>query len=1737
MTRRDNWCLRTASLLTISLMVIGSAWSVRADTITESASADSFVFDGSYANDNFGADAQLSAGYVSGFNAITYIKFPVNLDPGFSIESATLRLYCIPSQSGSFKVQRASGSWSEGSITWNNQPGYLSTPWTFIALDATDVWAEWDVTSIVEKWHVDGDPNNGFIVWSGAIGSGGYFNFASSENGTSSRHPELVIIGSTAPPDPSMTATFTPQTFNLEEDESDTKNNIWTVGNNGDDGSSCTYSFTKSAGSGWLTISPDSGTLTRSGAPIYNEIDVSADATGYSSGSYTSTVTLVSSDPDFPDVQREVIMNVSPPPGPDWAFSGSQLLDLGPYEPGQLIPFEITVTNKGNLAAPASRVLLESYDYYTTNDYRELFVDVPGISVGGSYTTNVGIWCGPNTTHIYINREVNADGLTEQDYANNSGWTFNTVSECKPSRLFGDVSEKTGFSGDPVNTAIGNFVHHSTDMAIPARIDAFEFTRFYNSLSTNVSAMGRGWRHTFMYSMDLTTANRPGVIYPDGHSEYWNDIGGSYVPLFPQIFNKLEADGGGWKLTMKDLTTVNFDSTGRCTGYADKNGNTVTFGYTGDNLTTVIDPTGRTLTLTYSGPKLTKVQDWTGRHVDFSYTGDNLTGVTDTRTNSIALRYDGGNRLDRITDQRGNHVMTVVYDSLGRAIQQTDANTNVMSFAYDSPAAFSTTITNADGTSSVHVHNESYQLVEVIDELGRSVSYTYDDTTGLRSSITDKRTNTTSWAYDSRGNLLQTDYPDGTSEIYVYNSLDLPVTHTDPATNVTSWAYDANGNVLAETNALGQSRSFTYNGFGQKTLEVDRSGASRTFTYDGQGRLTRVEDADGIGETYGYDALWRRTTVTDDRANTTTTVYNPDDSIAEVQRPIGTVQYSYDAAGNLIQETDANGNTTTYEYDGNNNRTRVILPGGLGSTEYEYDSMNRLAVKTDGRGNAWTNVYYADGRLHKELDPLGNEHVYSYDPAGNVVSEIDASGRTNSYTYDAMNRRLSSVDGEGHTTTFEYDSRGLKVRQTDKRGNDTLYGYDALRRMTSVTIKASSPAQDATTAYTYDEEDRLLTMTDAEASAWNNLYSPAGRRTNRVDALGRVTAFSYDSAGNLSRIDHPTGEWETYTYDDNNRRTGLSYSDGRTAAYMLDAHGNTTQSVDWVGTTVFSYDAAHRLTSVTDPHGKTVSYGYDLSGNRTTIQYPGLGAVTYGYDERNALERVTDWNAAQFNYMRDGAQRLTARTFPNGVSASYAYDDAGRLTQMSYQKDAATLASYSLGLDANGNPTTVNATGLPSADAVYSNSLTYTHDAAHQMTSSGETDYTYDQRGAMSWREQPGELESTFNFTADGMLQSYSSLDGTAVSNRFDAAKQRLSATRDGIETRYILDRQRGMANVLVETSSAGTTQRAFVHGEETLAMYSDAGVLTHCYLSDPFGNVIALTDASGAVTDSYRYDPFGNVIGETGTTDNPFKFVGAYGVMQEPAGLYFMRARFYDPEQGRFISVDPVEGETINPATMHRYLYSQNNSLVYADPNGEFFGALTLGSAAIGGSANAIMYGLTHSWEGDGGFWQFERNMLGAFAEGAIAGGAVGLAIETGGLAGHAAGVVAGLGVNTAFWADDALADGEVSVTEMGSLAISSISIGSAPSLVHSVGGGLSAVGSSLVTDGTLRTAAWIEEGVDSWTQEAPRTPNAVQSAGSVRSGSVPNTRDMPQYQGSVRNAVQPPATRIRQYETNVKR
>ncbi len=131
-----------------------------------------------------------------------------------------------------------------------------------------------------------------------------------------------------------------------------------------------------------------------------------------------------------------------------------------------------------------------------------------------------------------------------------------------------------------------------------------------------------------------------------------------------------------------------------------------------------------------------------------------------------------------------------------------------------------------------------------------------------------------------------------------------------------------------------------------------------------------------------------------------------------------------------------------------------------------------------------------------------------------------------------------------------------------------------------------------------------------------------------------------------------------------------------------------------------------------------------------------------------------------------------------------------------------------------------------------------------------------------------------------------------------------------------------------------------------SLSVYDDKHHListtggTTFYRYDGFGSVRQLTDVTGAVTDTYDYDAWGNTVSQTGSTPNLYRYRGEQ--YDPDLNLYYLRARYFNPLTGRFLTLDPEAGRALDPRTLHKYLYAGGDSVNAIDPNGRsIFGAL----------------------------------------------------------------------------------------------------------------------------------------------------------------------------------------------------
>lgn len=1181
----------------------------------------------------------------------------------------------------------------------------------------------------------------------------------------------------------------------------------------------------------------------------------------------------------------------------------------------------------------------------------------------------------------------------------------------KDGTVFG-TDTSAGYSADGVNTSTGNYAHKVIDLALPGRGPSFVFERSYNSQDRTNGPLGYGW--TWHYNISLTDGPDGEVVlrWGDGKIEVWGPDGsGGYKPMYGVFSTLIKNQDTTLTLRRKDLVEYRFDLSRKLSSVVDEFGNTISFGYSGSRLTTVTDTSGRTISLSYdASDRITNVLDPIGRGVSFTYDGaGNLVSATDTMGETTRYAYDANHQLLSLTDPKGNAVVTNVYDESRRVVSsQRDAMGGETRYVYDATTR-TTTITDALGNTSFHQFDDRLRLVRETDPRGYSVLRAYDER-GNVASTTDRGGNVTTFAYDEKGNVLTKTEPLGRVTSATYDEKSNPLTKTDarghakvfqydPATSnlvaafdcgavpvadcptdptvrrsthaydpetgqpltvteadgqpllqrTTTYQYDVFGNRVAVIDAMGGTSTHTYDGVGRKLTEAHPLGRATAYEYDAADRLIAVTDALGGQARYEYDANGNKEGHVDARGNWTFFAYDAKDRLVRTTDPMGYEEsYGYDALDRRVRVTNARGAVSTVVHDAVGNVLRQTDALG-GSVTHEYDANGNRVATVDARGFRTEFTYDALNRLVTTKDPLGNVSTTEYDLNGNRTRVTDPLGKSTTFTYDAFDRLLTTSDHLGNTTTNTYDLLGRLVKVRDARGNETNFEYDALDRLVKVTDAAGS----VVTA-TSDALGNRTGLTDSRGGTTTYAYDVLNRRTSETDPLGSASIMTYDAVGNIKTFVDSEGT-RTYAYDNSNRTTDITFPDSTTASYSYDASGNRTRTIDSSGTMTLTYDLLDRLTGVTDVFGMTVGYTYDPNGNRTSTRYPGNRSVFYRFDALGRIVAVEDWGGVTTTYAYDDAGRLSNQITGNGATVTYAYDDADRLLgKEDRAAGGALIASYSFTLDPNGNRVGMNSTQPLTAGADLLDS-SFAHNAGNQVTSNGATSFTYDGKGNRKTATD-GPVTTQYAYDFQNRLTRISG-GGSLYEYRYSSDGKRLASARDGSEMRYLLDLNGEMERVLAEVLPSGVVKRYYVYGDGLLYSIDGTTGQRLFYHFDPIGSTVALTDQAGTVVGSYAYLPFGEPAGETGGYDNPFTFVGKAGVMREANGLYFMRARYFDPGSRAFLSRDEVRGALTDTQSISRYPYARSNPIVFDDADGRCPGLIN--PSGIVGWAAAILNAL----------------------------------------------------------------------------------------------------------------------------------------------------------------------------------
>ena len=1069
----------------------------------------------------------------------------------------------------------------------------------------------------------------------------------------------------------------------------------------------------------------------------------------------------------------------------------------------------------------------------------------------------------------------------------------------------------------------------------------------------------------------------------DGSLKSITDISGNTLVFGPTGITSAAGNSVTFVRDTQGRITQIKDPSGNVYGYSyDANGNLVSVSlpgvstpitYTYDSghlLLTAVDPRGNVTASStyYPDGRLQSVKDALGNTTQFAY---NLTTNTTTVTNPdggvVTSSYDSFGKLTSQTDALG-HTTTNTYDSSHNLLTQKDALGNVTTYTYD---------TQGNTTSRR-------------DALGNTAQMTYDQYSDL-TSLTDPLNNTLTTTPNA--NSLPASVSDGVGALgsYTWDSRGNPLTRTDPNGGVTTYTYDAYGNVLSQKDAAGGVVSSTYDSLGHVLTSTDARGGVTKYSYDALGDVLTVTDPLGHVTTYTYDGDGNRLSLTDAAGRKTTYSYDAANRLIQTTYPDGTTtKTTYDFRGNPLTKTDQAGHVTQYAYDQAGELTSMTTAAGTGdaaTTTYAYNAGGHRVKTTDPLGHVTTYTFDADSHLLTVTDPLGHVTTYTYDANGNRLSMTDSAGHTTHYAYDARSHLITTTYPDGTTSTQGYDGLGNVLARTDQNGNVTSYAYDADSRMVSQT-----DALGDVTKYGYDANGNLTSITDANGHVTSFAYDAMNELVKKTWADGSSETLGYDTVGN--EISHllTDGHTNTYTYNSMDELTQTAYFDGTSVSYTYTADGQRQTVVDSRGTTTYTYDNQDRVIKITIPSGQSLSYAYDVDGNRVGLTTP-AGNTIYTYDGANELASVNGGaGVGTTTYAYDAAGNRTQKALPNGVTVGYGYDSRNRLTSVTEQAGSNTLASYTYTLDAAGNRTKVaNADGSSTlwtydqayrlvgetqfdASSTQTSQTTYTYDGVgnrlsqtvngqattytynnldefvSSTTGSQTVQYHYDGRGNLT---QTTSGTSTTSFTVDAADRPVSATlpNGTTVAFAYDADGRRVKQTVGSTVTNYLWDEESPNGDVVLETDGSGNIQASYVlAGGEQVAQ--TRGSTVSYYLQDGQGSVRALANSSGAITDRYSYDAYGNLTSSQGTTTNAYRYDGQQ--FDASTGLYQLRARYYDPTTGRFLSRDTALTPYL-PAELDRYGYAQDNPINYQDPSGHAAGAGVLAPPRPG----ALEYGL----------------------------------------------------------------------------------------------------------------------------------------------------------------------------------
>ena len=628
-------------------------------------------------------------------------------------------------------------------------------------------------------------------------------------------------------------------------------------------------------------------------------------------------------------------------------------------------------------------------------------------------------------------------------------------------------------SNPSMNTAPG-----AIDLAMPAPGLPLIVARDFGSTISGRyrdGRLGRGWSDNWdrtiqeIPSLDLIQVSLGGSV------RFFTDLkNGSYRALTGDL-GTLTKVNGHFELREATGELTVFGTDRKWQYLQDNNGNRVTAGYSSGRLTSITHTNGNSLAFSYNTAGLiSRVDSSQGRFVSYNYdaTNTHLTQVT-TNDGTTAYSYTSdasGPRAHAITSltRQDNTHQFFQYDSEGRLVDsQGDGGIGHFRIVYDTA---SYRITNASNQTSIYYFNDQFGVQLIRDPLGRLL-HARLDAQGRPAGVGIVGGGDTEISYDQRGmpNQVTNANQETVNPLIeaTHNRLDQI---SDALGNLTDFSYDLQGNLLSTEYADGTKESYGYDALGNITLTRDRMGQAITYQYDSKGLLTGKSYPDGTEFTYVYDSRGNLLSASGP-SGTTSMAYDAADRMIRIEYPGGrSLDFGYDSGGRRIFNRDQTGFTVKYAYNAAGLLSDLKDTFDNTFVHYDYDSTGRVSLESRANGTKTEYRYEADNRLqsivHRDnQNSIQSQFIYTYDALGRRQTMTTLEGTTN-YGYDPAGRLIHVEIPGGRVIDYVYDAMGNRQLVTDG-GVPTVYSVNNLNQYTS--IGQSIPA--------YDAEGNLLSGT------------------------------------------------------------------------------------------------------------------------------------------------------------------------------------------------------------------------------------------------------------------------------------------------------------------------------------------------------------------------------------------------------------------------------------------------------------------------------------------------------------------------------------------------------------------------------------------------------------------------------------------------------------------------------------